>query len=244
MDREQAKAVLALYRPGREGEDGPEMAEALAVAERDPELARWLEERSAVYRAIQAKFKSIEVPDGLKEQILAERVTRTKISWARSPGFLAAAAVLVVSLGLAVFWLRPRPENKFAVYRNRMAGTALRDYRMDLVTNDLNAIRQFLQTNKGYGDYVLTKPLAALPGVGCALLSWRAHPVSMVCLEVGQQNPLYLFVIDRSALADPPPASAPQFARVGKLATASWSQGDKAYLLAGLGDEAFLRKYF
>src|SRR6266851_8098360 len=76
MDREQAKAVLALYRPGREGEDGPELAEALAVAERDPEVARWLEERSAVYRAIKAKFKAIEIPDGLKEQILAERVTR------------------------------------------------------------------------------------------------------------------------------------------------------------------------
>jgi len=244
MDKEQAKAVLALYRPGRDGDDDPEMAEALAVAERDPELARWLSERGAVYRAIKAKFKSIEVPDGLKEQILAECVTRTKISWARRPAFLAAAALLVVSLALAVFWLRPRTENKFAVYRNRMAGTALRDYRMDLVTNDLNAIRQFLQKNKGYGDYVLPQPLAALAGVGCALLSWHAHPVSMVCLEADKQNPLYLFVIDRSALADPPPVSAPQFARVGKLATASWSQGDKAYLLAGLGDEAFLRKYF
>ncbi len=244
MDREHAKAVLALYRPGLRAEADPEMAEALAVVERDPELARWLEERCTLYNVIKAKFKSIEVPDGLKEQILAERATRMKTPWARSPTFLAAAVVLIVSLGLAGFWLRPRPENKFAVYRNRMARTALRDYRMDLVTNDLNVIRQFLQKHKGYGDYVLTQPLAALPGVGCALLSWHAHPVSVVCLEADKQNPLYLFVIDRSALADPPPASAPQFARVGKLVTASWSQGDKAYLLAALGDEAFLRKFF
>jgi len=38
-----------------------------------------------------------------------------------------------------------------------MVRTALRDYRMDIVTNDLNQIRLFMKTNGAPADYVLPK---------------------------------------------------------------------------------------
>ena len=53
---------------------------------------------------------------------------------------------------------------------------------------------------------------------------------------------LFLFVLNRSAIKDPPPA-APRLAKVNALLTASWTQGDKAYVLAGPEEVNFLQKY-
>ena len=41
MDRQQAKQILELYRPGVDDAD-PQFAEALALSRTDPELRRWL----------------------------------------------------------------------------------------------------------------------------------------------------------------------------------------------------------
>ena len=156
---------------------------------------------------------------------------------------LTAAAAFVLLLGLAAFWLRPRDAHRLADFRVRMARTALRPYNMNMVTNDLNQIREYLRQNQAHGDYVLTKNLEKLPGDGCAILRWHNRQVSLVCFDLGNRQDLYLFVINRADLSDPPAAGAPRLARVGKLMTASWSDRDKTYLLAGAGDEAFLRKY-
>jgi hypothetical protein len=56
---------------------------------------------------------------------------------------------------------------------------------------------------------------------------------------------LFLFVIDRSALTDAPANSpeTPLSGRISRLATVSWTSGRKTYLLAGLGDETFVREH-
>ena len=41
MNSEEAKQVLAIYRPGIDDPDAPDVVEALALAHRDPELGRW-----------------------------------------------------------------------------------------------------------------------------------------------------------------------------------------------------------
>jgi hypothetical protein len=64
----------------------------------------------------------------------------------------------------------------------------------------------------------------------------------MVCFDKGLKQMLFLFVLDRSAVKDPPPPT-PQLAQVNQLAAASWTDGDKAYLLAGSPEPDFLRKY-
>ncbi len=77
---------------------------------------------------------------------------------------------------------------------------------------------------------------------GAGLLRWRSNPVSMVCFNRGDNHMLFLFVMNRSALKDAPP-DIPRLGKVADLVTASWSQGDKTYLLAGPEEPDFGAKY-
>ena len=131
-----------------------------------------------------------------------------------------------------------------------MVKTAIKTYTMDLETNDVRQIRFYLAQHKAHPDYVLPKPLAAVPNTGCGVLHWQDRTVSMVCfnsgrpLPAGHKTDLFLFVIDRAALPDAPANGPPQFATLNRFSTASWAEGEKFYVLAGIGDEAFLRMFF
>ncbi len=250
MNIQQAREILMLYRPGDADGSDPQLAEALSLVERNAELAGWFAEQRALQSAIRRKFQQITVPQDLSEQILAECNRRRSIIWWQRPSVLAAAAAIVLLLGLTVFWPRPREEMGLSGFRSRMVSTALRSYAMDLETNDLKQIRAFLTEKKAHGDAVLPQKLERVASTGCLLTSWQGHRVSMLCfnsgqpLEPGEKSNLFLFVIDRSALPDAPPTNTPMLAKVNKLTTASWSSGDKVYLLGGFGDEDFIRQYF
>ncbi|HVY69588.1 MAG TPA: hypothetical protein VHH73_06640 [Verrucomicrobiae bacterium] len=244
MDSQQARHILRLYRPDGPDQDDPEMLAALELAARDPELKAWLDQEMARQAVLRAKFREIVPPAGLKASILKQRPIAQKVI--SFPALAALAASLALMAGLAVFWFSGGQSNHFSLYRDRMVSNALRNYRMNLVTRDLGQIRDYLRKNSAHGDYALTPQLAKLPGEGCAVLHWHGREVSMICLDAGAGKPddLYLFVIDRGDVRSAPRDSAPNFAKVNKLMTASWSVGGKVYLLAGKGDEAALRRFF
>lgn len=114
MDSREAKKVLFLYR-GAIDDDDPQFSEALAQADRDPELARWLGEQQQSYTAVRAKFHEIETPDDLREKILRDRppfVNRDVV-----PGWLKlVAAVIILALGAGFWfsWHRPQPRARLA----------------------------------------------------------------------------------------------------------------------------------
>jgi hypothetical protein len=110
---------------------------------------------------------------------------------------------------------------------------------MPLMTNDLGAIREYVKARNGHGDYELTPGLSRLQGTGAVVFPWHSRTVSLVCLNGGKGKDVFLFVVNRKDLADPP--SSQQVETIGKLATASWVQQDKIYVLATKGDDAFLR---
>jgi hypothetical protein len=60
----------------------------------------------------------------------------------------------------------------------------------------------------------------------------------MVCFDRGNKEMVFLFVMRKAALKDPP-SPQPTESKVSDLRTASWTQGDKAYLLAGPDDANF-----
>jgi hypothetical protein len=148
VNNREAKEVLLLYRPGTADLADPQMAEALELARRDPELGGWFDQHRAFQKAMRAKFQQIEVPAHLKTSLLAQKLVPQKPiapqAWWRSPIWLTAAAAVVLVLGLMGSWLRPRALDRFANYQSRMVSEAQREYRMDLVTNDMRQIRQFM----------------------------------------------------------------------------------------------------
>ena len=238
----QAKEILLLYRPGTADAEDPQIVAAVELARRDPGLARWFERHCAFQEAMRAKLRQIEVPAHLKAALLAQQnIIRPPIWWQR-PVWLAAAAAVVLFLGLAAIWLKPANPDGFANFQARMVSTALRVYRMDLVTNDMRQLRQFIAGKGAPSEYQLTKGLETLQLTGGGCLQWRSHPVAMVCFNRGDDQMLFLFVMKRSALKDPP-AETPQVSKVTELQTVSWTRGEYTYVLAGPEEPQFLRKY-
>ncbi len=255
MTDHEAKEILKLYRPGSADSSDPAFADALALCERDPELKKWFDDHCALYLALRAKFKAIVVPEGLKEQIIAEHPIRRAPVWQRAVilGGAVAAAFMIVSSYHQ--WHRPSDPGDFAAYRNYMVGFASRGggYAMDERSNDPKKVRSYFAGKNVIADYVIPANLQKNAQLeGCASFTWHGKNVSMICyssgrpLDPGQASDLWLFVTDRTTTQDTPTAPSPKFDKVdGKdgLIAASWTADNRTYVLATRGDEQFLGKY-
>lgn len=72
MERDEAKHILELYRPGSEDDrQDPLIAEALALLETDAELTAWFEAQQAIDARIGHVYAQLEPPADLKASILA-----------------------------------------------------------------------------------------------------------------------------------------------------------------------------
>ena len=251
MTRNEAKAILLLCRPDTADAEDPQVAEALAAARQDQELADWLERQRAEQRLLRQQFRKFTAPAGLKEQIISEQAAQ-KTRTSRWPKVaVPALAALAVAIALATVWLALRgpAENTLAIYQNRMAGIALRGYAMDLVTNDTASIRAFLAQHHAPSDFVLPKPLQKTTLAGCAVEDWQGVKVSMICFRTGKPmakdsaSDLWLFIVDRSAVKHVSDSGTPDIATVNRLITATWSAGNKLYLLGTEGDATAIRQF-
>lgn len=248
MDNQQARQILELYRPGVDDAD-PQFAEALALAQRDPELRLWLEEQRAVYAAIRDKMKEIPVPARLREQILAERkVVRLPVVWWRSQFLQGAAAVAVICLSIYTIgaqlhsWNSMRKaRTSFAAFRAEMTYFAAAGYSLDVHSDSFDELRQQFARNGWPSDYTVPAGLMKLNVRGGCLTKWQKHKVSMLCLKSSDQHGVWLYVIEQRALPDTPKQSTPQLTTEGTLAIASWTKDGETYLLAAEGNENFLR---
>jgi uncharacterized membrane protein YbaN (DUF454 family) len=239
----EAKTILLGWRPGHGDLRDAEVASALEQAKRDPALNEWLEQHAAFQRTVARSFQQIPVPADLRARILARPRNVVAGPWWRRPGWMAAAAAVVLLLGLAAWWFQPLPENSLSVFRSRMVKTVLRQYAMEIVTNDMAQVRAHLDNHRAPSNYVLPGKLGRQPVLGAGVLSFGAEKVSMVCLESVSQGTLFLFVVNRDALQGPVPDTA-EFVQVSKLMTVTWNQGGLTYVLAGSGGRGALERYF
>lgn len=246
MTVEQAKEILLAYRPGTDDVADPEVAAALALCRTDVGLEQWFKEHCARQEELRGKFRGVKAPAGLAQQILSERRAHITLSQRRRRIAVGALAWLVIGLAVASIWQTMGPfggeDVSFTSYRQRMVRTALRAYGMDLETNDVAQVRAFLAEKKAPADFVLPTALAQTPTVGCGVLAWQGRPVTMVCfrtgkpLEPGNKSDLFLFVIAGKDLKDNFCVEDKAFAQVSQLATASWREGDKIYVLAAFAE--------
>jgi hypothetical protein len=246
MNHFEAQKILQLYRPQSDDASDRQIAEALKLARHDLELGNWLEEHNRFQTAMRAKLLEISAPTDLKEKILAQgKIVRPLPFW-RNPVSLRIAASIILLFGICtgafLLWNKSRTPDRFADYESRMVRSALREYHMDVVTSDLKQVRELMISRGAPANFSLPKGLAQLQLTGGGVLRWRNNPVSMICFNRGDDQMLFLFVMNRSAVKDPPSEKA-ELEKISKLATASWSDGDKTYLLAGPEEANFLKKY-
>jgi len=240
MDSRQAKQLLNLYRPGVDDAD-PQFAEALAQAERDPELRHWFDQQCALHVEIRDKVKAIPVPADLRERILSEQKVVRPTVWWRSPFAIAAAAVVAIIVSIYSILLQLNPPARFAEFRKQVADFATAGYELDVQSDSFEELRQQFASRGWPADYIVPAGLAKLRVRGGCLMNWRGHKVSMLCLRGPERHDAWLYVIEQAPLSGAPKLPTPQIAAVGNLETASWSDGGKTYVLAAQGDEPFLR---
>jgi len=242
VNREQAKEVLLLYRAGQDPDSDPEMAQAMTLAARDPELRDWFEEHQRFQQTVRSELRQIRPPAGGKEVLLAEQKV-VRVPFHLNSAWLAAAAGMVLLLCLVRFWPTSRPPDHFADFQAMMVSKATLQYGMDFRTHDNLELRHLISTTGAPADYALTRGLEKLPLTGGGSLRWRSNPVAMVCFDCGASNMVFLFVMKTDAVKDPP-SEKPELKRVSSLMTANWTSGDKTYVLAGPDDDNFMQRYF
>jgi len=253
VNLQEARTILLYYRPGTADADDPQVAEALALAKTNPELGLWLEAQGVGQAALRAKFRQVTPPEGLREQIVSEYgASRRGLALRRALGLAVTVALLLLGL-LAVLWpLRQpaaTPANALADLQNSLVRTALSPYAMDLPTNNLASIRAYLAQRQAPADFTLPAPLRHTALSGCAVRVWQGARISLICFRTGKPLPpgaasdLWLFVVDRAAITNAPPATAPQFAKINRLMTATWTESEQLYFLGMVGPEAELESF-
>jgi len=242
MERSQVQSILAAWRPDLPAKADPEVHAALEAAQNDPVLSAWLDQHSRFQREIMQSLRQCPVPKDLARQILERHKVAPAPFHRRPSHWLALAACLIaVLIGLWAF-VPFESGNDFHTFRRRMVRAALREYRMDIETPNLDAIRAFLAQSKAPSDFELTPGLSRLRPVGAGALSWQSGQTAMVCLDGGADGMLYLFIVPQGELRGSTPGQ-PELTRVNRLATGTWSKSGKTYVLASSASLEAIRKY-
>jgi len=120
---------------------------------------------------------------------------------------------------------------------------------MDHASADLKDVRDYLAQRQAPTGDAMPAALTSATVTGCAIKDWEGAKVSMICFRTGkplaanQPGDLWLFVVDRAAVKNSPDTPAPEFNQADHVVTATWTHGDKLYVLGMEGDEQALRKY-
>lgn len=235
MNRATAQEVLLFYRPAIIEPLSAEMAEAIELTRHDAGLNEWFIAHCAAQRSISERLRRLEPPENAARKVL-RRCQRRRFPL--RPGAWAAAAALVLLGALVFFRQTAGRQDDLNGFRARMVRTVLREYRMDVVTNELAAVQSYLASAGGPVVAALPMPLSDLKVIGGGLLRWKDHPVSMVCFDRGDRQMLFLFVIEQQ-VARFKSTGKPQ--AENRLMTRTWTEGGRTYLLAGPPDTPLLQ---
>jgi hypothetical protein len=248
MKREEAQLILAACGPGEPDMLDPQVAAAFAEMERDPELARWFEEERVFDQTMSDHLAAVSAPLGLKTRILANAKPARKdwkLGWAAVIAAGVAAIALLAQLVL-VNRSTPKPVATLAEFREEMISFVRVGFTLDMTNPKLEPVQRWLaqQTGSPPAENVPAR-LAQKETVGCRILSFRGHKVSLVCFwrDKAKDEVAHLFIVDQAALPQMKAEANPRFAKVGGWMTASWIQDGRVYTLALQGDEKTIRKF-
>jgi anti-sigma factor RsiW len=245
MNNEEAKLILQAYRSGGQDANDSRFRDALAQAQRDPELARWFANEHALDSRISAKLKSsVKPPAHLKSQLIAQQKIARPAAWWRQTAWLTAAAALFVLLAtLTAVWLSLSDEPQFAVLRDLVVKDSLRETdHLSFTSENMEEITGWLKEQNVSTDFELPASLRDAPVHGCRVIEWQGHKVTLLCFMPNDSEHIDLFVIDCTRFRDFKPLETLQFASSDGVTTATWSSHDRTYLAVSTGSEQQLRR--
>jgi len=238
MNNVKAKYILGSYRCGGEDARDPVFAEALDQATRDPDLHTWFEQERQCDDIIRAKLNAVIPPASLKDDILATAsVTTSRSFWRRHVGHsaLAIAAALMMLVG-GMLWVghHSQPGLALHTFPNVASAFLQQPFNLDHKAGDLDDAQMWMATNYATETPPTPDTIRAMrhKGVGCKKFDWKGQDVLLMCFFLEDGRVAHYFVMDADALPDAQHAIEPQWAQSGKYATGTWSDGERAYVLA------------
>ena len=245
MNNQEAKFILGAYRSdGRDAADAI-FTEALAQAERDPELRAWLERQRKFDGTVSAKLQEIAPPAGLREAILAgSRVSapQAKRHWWSNPAWLAAAAAIALLCALAVS-LKPAAASPTASDLAAFARRDLTNSHDDHVGHPptLAAVQAQLASVRGPLSQNLRLDLDHLRKQNCRAVSVGGREVFEVCFQ-RDGTWYHVYVGKRSDFA--PGSLDPQalLSSEGQLASTAWADSQHVYAVVTQAGAGALRR--
>lgn len=183
MNDNEAKFLLRAYRPDGSDAQDPAFADALAQAEKNPELRAWLKREEAFDRAIAGKLRDVQPPAGLRDAILAgSRASRQRRSWWKNPVWLAAAAAVVITLGVSLGMRHSGPSARdFAEFAIHEAATGHDTHTYDRA--------EFMVVQDRFTNAALPLPastkldVAELRRLHCHTVNFAGQEVFELCFE-------------------------------------------------------------
>lgn len=244
MTKHEAKTILHACQDPNQGLEDPLIAEALAFAERDPELREWFKEWQSVDRILSEKLKAAPLP----EMVLEEGAARARFQLARRRSNLVlsfglAACVFLVGF-LGALWLRPSPSGgemeALVAVRSDMAVLLNEFPRLDLRTDRLEEAAQWLADHHPSTPASWPAALKSFPTIGCRTLEWRGREVALVCFMVDGEV-VHFLLFSSAEFPELMGSANPQYSTAGRFYTATWESDETFYLSMTAGGEPFLR---
>ncbi|MEP6821261.1 MAG: hypothetical protein ABI946_02820 [Chthoniobacterales bacterium] len=243
MNNDEAKFILSAYRPGGDDAADARFTDAVAQAERDPELTAWFKSELQFDAAIADALDAVPPPRDLRAKILAGGEASRPRAWSARRTVLALAAGIVLLAALASIWLGRAP-GLDGWQRDALAiipkfGTGAENF--DLANNDPEVLRQFLRARNAPAPATLPVALQSLPALGCKTITSSGQAVSIMCFKMHTGDFIHLVMTGQNTLSHPPPAK-PRFVEENGWTTASWSANGQSCMLATKGSEKDLRE--
>lgn len=243
MTTQEAKLILQAYRPGSSDVSDPFFADALELARNDEKLGKWFAQQCAFDQTMVGALRSEVPPATLRSAILAIK-TAPPSSKRMKPRsalgiFVSLAALVMLFIGITLF-------NHGSHDGTRVGGMTVAAFtrealdikeqgKISLATksSDPNQLRKWLAERGAPNDFVVPPGLVGIPSLGCQSYDVGGTKVSLICFDLGNNRVAHLFVVDKSALADASRNSSPNLREENGLAFATWTSGDKSYVLTG-----------
>lgn len=239
MDNEEAKFILKAYRPNGADAGDARFGGALTQAERDPSLRVWFEREQARDKVVAAKLKSIPVPVGLRESILAGgKLSVARRPWWRQPAWMALAASVAILLTLALSWRYRAVRTDWNQVVAQISNDAAHDELHGSHGETAKQLVAMLTSSTTHLSAPMAIDLGRLKTDGCRTLSVAGHEVMEVCFA-RNGGEFHLYVMKRPAARDLPPA--PQFATRAGMHSVLWTDANHLYVMASTKDEAALK---
>ena len=245
MNNQEARFILGAYRPdGRDAGD-PMFAEALAQAERDPDLRAWLEKQRNFDTAFSNKVRDVAPPSELREAILAGvRASQPRRRWWTNPPWLAAAAAIVIiaTVSISVTPFRAGPPvseltafalNDLAEAHNQHVGHPLP---LAGVQARLADARQPLTGDLGID-------LDDLRRKSCRSVRVAGREVFEICFQ-REGTWYHLYAAGRKDFASDTADAKSLIASRGEYASTAWADSKNVYALVTHAGQDALRRLF